>query len=251
MRGYKLNADGRKTSYFNHDLDDEAKALIGDIAPKRLDPAAASDGGAAAGAVAGASAWNAAGTWEERNCSAWCAARLGELFAPGTPVPLGLEAAAAAACQGWALEVGGPLAEVEAEASVCVSRGKRRALLELSFTLPWRLTRRASLTGTGDEEAEEEEEEVRGTVAFADVSGDALEPEGGLAAAFLETCRVTVDDDDDDDDDDETDDAARARAQAEAQAAAVQGLVRAGGAGLQKWVAEQVRRLQAELAENQ
>ena len=36
MRGYKITADGRKTTFFNNDLDDEARALIGDIAPKKV-----------------------------------------------------------------------------------------------------------------------------------------------------------------------------------------------------------------------
>lgn len=36
VRGYKLTSDGRKTSFFNNELTDEAKALIGDIAPKPI-----------------------------------------------------------------------------------------------------------------------------------------------------------------------------------------------------------------------
>ncbi|CAM9501063.1 unnamed protein product, partial [Sphacelaria rigidula] len=37
MKGYKKTADGRVTTYFHNELSEEAKALIGDIAPKRLD----------------------------------------------------------------------------------------------------------------------------------------------------------------------------------------------------------------------
>lgn len=80
MKGYKKTADGRLTTYFNNDLTDEAKALIGDIAPKKLEPvaAAAVPGAEAAGGNA-ASAWNKAGTWESRDmtrlvCSPCCIA---------------------------------------------------------------------------------------------------------------------------------------------------------------------------------
>ena len=61
IRGYKITEDGRKTTFFNRDLDETAKSLIGDIRPKKIDEAAAP---VAAPAIAGASAWNAAGTYE-------------------------------------------------------------------------------------------------------------------------------------------------------------------------------------------
>lgn len=64
MKGYKKTADGRVTTYFNHDLTDEAKALIGDIAPKKLDAAEDVGDGTAGGDV---SVWNTAGTWESRD----------------------------------------------------------------------------------------------------------------------------------------------------------------------------------------
>ncbi len=65
MKGYKKTADGRVTTYFNNDLTEEAKALIGDIAPKKLEPAAAAAAPGAGGNAA--SAWNKAGTWESRD----------------------------------------------------------------------------------------------------------------------------------------------------------------------------------------
>lgn len=69
MKGYKKTADGRTTTYFNNDLTEEAKALIGDIAPKKLEPAAAGGGAGAAedGGGNDVSAWNKAGTWESRD----------------------------------------------------------------------------------------------------------------------------------------------------------------------------------------
>merc|ERR1711871_297029 len=37
LRGYKKTSDGRTTSYFNNELDEHTKSLIGNIAPKRID----------------------------------------------------------------------------------------------------------------------------------------------------------------------------------------------------------------------
>lgn len=73
LRGYKKTADGRTTSFFHRDIDDEAKKLIGSIAPKKID-AKASDASSAATAVASsnsASVWNQGGTYEERSASSW------------------------------------------------------------------------------------------------------------------------------------------------------------------------------------
>ena len=36
VRGYKIRSDGKKTSYFDREIDDETRKLIGDIAPKKL-----------------------------------------------------------------------------------------------------------------------------------------------------------------------------------------------------------------------
>ena len=64
VRGYKI-VGGKKTSYFHHEMTEEEKKLIGDIAPKKLDAnAAAATATSAEPVVEGASAWNKAGTWE-------------------------------------------------------------------------------------------------------------------------------------------------------------------------------------------
>jgi tetratricopeptide (TPR) repeat protein len=62
IRGYRIKEDGTKTTFFNRDLDETAKSLIGDIRPKKIEEAAAPS--VVAPAVAGASAWNSAGTHE-------------------------------------------------------------------------------------------------------------------------------------------------------------------------------------------
>ena len=79
MKGYKITADGKKTTFFNHDLDDEAKRLIGDIRPKKIE----GDGDSAGPTptpVAGTSAWNSAGTWEERSLTPWGKEKMTELL---------------------------------------------------------------------------------------------------------------------------------------------------------------------------
>ena len=41
IRGYKKTSDGRTTSYFNHELDEATKDLIGDITPQAISESAA------------------------------------------------------------------------------------------------------------------------------------------------------------------------------------------------------------------
>jgi tetratricopeptide (TPR) repeat protein len=77
FRGYKKTSDGRTTTFFNNELDSETKALIGDIAPKKIDPAAVL---AENSTSTGESVWNKAGTWEERVHTPWAIARLRELL---------------------------------------------------------------------------------------------------------------------------------------------------------------------------
>jgi tetratricopeptide (TPR) repeat protein len=65
VRGYKIRSDGKKTSYFDREISEETKQLIGDIAPKKIDPNAVKDGNEfdpkMLVAVEGTSAWNKAG----------------------------------------------------------------------------------------------------------------------------------------------------------------------------------------------
>uniref|UniRef100_A0A7S2VGP0 peptidylprolyl isomerase n=1 Tax=Entomoneis paludosa TaxID=265537 RepID=A0A7S2VGP0_9STRA len=83
LRGYKKTKDGRTTSYFTRELSEDEKQRIGDIAPKKLDSGAATptllstSSSSSPTAVDGStasrpSAWNQAGTWEEKDCTTWC-----------------------------------------------------------------------------------------------------------------------------------------------------------------------------------
>ena len=61
IRGYKLTKDGRKTTFFNNEMDEQTKALIGSIAPQQIEGSDVALGG---GVSNGGSAWNVAGTFE-------------------------------------------------------------------------------------------------------------------------------------------------------------------------------------------
>jgi hypothetical protein len=65
IRGYKLTKDGRKTTFFNNELDEKTKALIGSIAPQKIEIPSEGPGSAEVTVGAGTgSAWNSAGTFE-------------------------------------------------------------------------------------------------------------------------------------------------------------------------------------------
>lgn len=84
MRGYKKTKDGRVTSYFTRELSEEEKRAY-DTAPKRLNEvsntapsrlAIAGEAQLSSSELKGRSAWNLAGTWEEKDTSAWCTGQL-------------------------------------------------------------------------------------------------------------------------------------------------------------------------------
>ena len=127
VKGYKV-VNGKKTSYFHNELTEEAKALIGDIAPKRLEtvpqPAPAAD------IPSGSSVWNKAGTWEEKDVSAWAqesldAALLAAQYtlADSSPAPGALCTVESSKCSGHAL--------------VATVRGKKRYIYEYAINIKW------------------------------------------------------------------------------------------------------------------
>jgi activator of HSP90 ATPase len=79
LRGYKKTSDGRTTSYFTRELSHEEKTLAAERnAPKKIGSAngpTASTPSADSG-KGNASAWNHAGTWEEKDTTEWCLERL-------------------------------------------------------------------------------------------------------------------------------------------------------------------------------
>ena len=146
FRGYKVKADGTKTTYFNHDLDEEAKALIGDITPKRLDTVILDT---AAGGVSekdrcssplrkassssssspGPSAWNSAGTFEERGMTLWGKKELTALT----------EAASFILPNGSSVVEVIKLRNLQGDASIAMVRHKKKHVFDWSFIVDWRI----------------------------------------------------------------------------------------------------------------
>ncbi|EQC25395.1 hypothetical protein SDRG_16722 [Saprolegnia diclina VS20] len=115
------NAKGYKNGlpYFHREQSEHEKALIGDIAPKKIEEvevvAPAHDG----------SAWNTAGTFEQRDFTKWAKGRLEELL---SSVEV-LHSSTTIRTK--------PVKDLKGDASVCVIRGKKRFLFDFEFTLEW------------------------------------------------------------------------------------------------------------------
>lgn len=150
VRGYKKTSDGRTTTFFNNELTDEARELIGDIAPKRIDDAAAVQ----IQNVKGASAWNAGTTFEERVMTSWATDRLKALFKS-------VEYRESNGPEGETVVSVTKLDNLEGDASIAVMRGKKRHLFDFAFKLKCK----GEFGDAPDDQAE-------GVLTFTDVSSD-------------------------------------------------------------------------------
>mmetsp|Transcript_15631 Transcript_15631/g.29082 ORF Transcript_15631/g.29082 Transcript_15631/m.29082 type:complete len:430 (+) Transcript_15631:57-1346(+) len=158
VRGYKV-VNGKKTSYFHNELDEKAKALIGDIAPKKLQapPPTKSAGGAT---KSGTSAWNEAGTWEEKNVTNWAKETLTKAILQTT---FTLPATSPAPN---ALVTVQKVSKLDGHASVAVVRGKMRFIYEFSCKLDWQL------------EKNDDDLNCKGSLAIPDIDGTIALGEG-------------------------------------------------------------------------
>jgi len=173
LRGYKKTSDGRTTSYFNNELDEETKSLIGNIAPKRIDSKSSLDGASpgSAGAVsridstastnsnsssgAGGSVWNAAGTWEEKDMSADVKSRLTEL------------------CKAVCTDVAKikDVKTIDGDAQIVIARGKTRHIYDYSIKLEFEVSITESVPKTdGEGDLEEKTSKFKGSFLFPEVS---------------------------------------------------------------------------------
>lgn len=127
VRGYKV-VNGKKTSYFHNELSQDAAKLIGDIAPKKLDPATMTQqpsGGTDAESTL-VSAWNKAGTWEERDVTTWAVDALKSAIT-----------ATRHTWDGYSATV--QSCEVKGHASVAMVRGKKRYIYEFDLQVNWQV----------------------------------------------------------------------------------------------------------------
>lgn len=152
VRGYKI-VNGKKTSYFHNELSEEAKNLIGDIAPKKLETVPAPV--ATPAAAAGASVWNQAGTWEEKDLTKWAKTTLQEcienttyILPDSSPAP-------------GALVTVTKVKTLEGHASCAVARGKKRYIYEFMVKLDWKL----------HSPSDDSDLECTGSLAVPDIDG--------------------------------------------------------------------------------
>mmetsp|Transcript_6781 Transcript_6781/g.21830 ORF Transcript_6781/g.21830 Transcript_6781/m.21830 type:complete len:403 (+) Transcript_6781:22-1230(+) len=166
FRGYKLDSQGRKTTFFNNELDEETKQLIGDIAPRKV------DADVAMRVADGASAWNQSGTFEETNHTAyakkWFREELVKMMVDLPPVKVG----DVDVQQYLTID---KVTDFRGDASTAMARGKKKYVVDVAFTLAWKFATNKSGTASG-------------TAFFPDVTGDAVQGDDGP----LE-CQVTVD----------------------------------------------------------
>ncbi|CAK4086552.1 unnamed protein product [Aphanomyces euteiches] len=118
-RGYKNGLP-----YFHREQSQVEKELIGNIAPQKIQDTTAPAAITAPPKHDG-SAWNHAGTFEERDTTTWCKDRLGELLR-------NLQVKS----NGFTIK-GGEIKDVRGESSICVVRGKKRFLFDFDFTIEW------------------------------------------------------------------------------------------------------------------
>jgi tetratricopeptide (TPR) repeat protein len=148
VRGYKV-VNGKKTSYFHNELSDEAKELIGDIAPKKLEIPASSNSNTPA---SGGSAWNKAGTWEEKDVTKWAKGSLEKqvlqttyTFPDSSPAPGSLVTVT-------------KISKLDGSASFAMARGKKRYIYEFLLKLDWQVSNDSGL-------------ECKGSFAIPDIDG--------------------------------------------------------------------------------
>ena len=127
MRGYKTLEDGRKTTYFHREIDPEEKAKLAQASkPKAITSSSA----APIGNNKDGSAWNAAGTFEEKDMTKWAKDKIIELvkgvstmFEGGGDTSGIVEAT--------------NVSDFDGVASVSFIRGSRRYPFDFTFNVDW------------------------------------------------------------------------------------------------------------------
>jgi len=156
VRGYKV-VNGKKTSFFHHEQTEEEKALIGDITPKRLDETQIP---APITTEKDVSAWNKAGTWEERDYTDWAIETIkSKILECEYSLPAGSpDPNAHIKVVDVTNLISSKVAGGTAHASVAKVRGKKRYIFEFNICVHWEIT-----LGSGTV--------CKGTLSFLDVDG--------------------------------------------------------------------------------
>ena len=159
MRGYKVDSQGRKTTFFNNELDDKTKALIGDIAPKKVSAPTQMK------VDAGASSWNQAGTFESKDHTKWMRSWLEAKFRDFmVDLPERKVGNLTVPCYLTVKKI----KDIKGDASTAQARGKKKWVLDVSFVLDWEFP----LDDAGAV--------AKGSMTFPDVSCDVVDDEEPL-----------------------------------------------------------------------
>ena len=129
MRGYKTLENGRKTTYFHREISPEEKAKLAQAnKPTMIDSSNPSSTAVPANSKEG-SAWNAAGTFEERDMTKWATDKIKELVkGTSTVFELGDDSGIVEATD---------VANFDGVASVSFIRGSRRHPFDFTFNVEW------------------------------------------------------------------------------------------------------------------
>jgi len=160
VRGYKI-VNGKKTSFFHHEQTEEEKRLIGDITPKRIDGSQLPQPtGPTKIEETGTSAWNKAGTWEEKDVTDWALKSIEEaIIQCEYDLPEGSpdENAHVQVTKVTKL-LSAKVAGGTCHASVATVRGKKRYIFEFTICVHWEM-----ILGDG--------RKCKGHMTFLDVDG--------------------------------------------------------------------------------
>jgi hypothetical protein len=181
LRGYKKTSDGRTTSYFTREQTEEEKKLLGSIAPKKLEPQqipptattflpvsnnVASTLQRLDSSHSSSSAWNQAGTWEEKDTSD-CGNKTLQKFLKDSNVSIsGNESSSYSA---FIKEV----KKLNGDASVAFVSGKKRYVFDYSVDLSYQIM--ICNSDIGDEE--QRKTVAKGSLHLPDVSSTSISDE--------------------------------------------------------------------------
>jgi len=138
VRGYKI-VDGKKTSYFHNELSEDAKKLIGDIAPKRITTMNSAPTPLPSNGKESTSAWNKAGTWEEKNYTNHAQSLLINALSNAEYTISDKDAIAIHKELSEATAKVTKVKDVDGHASIATVRGKRRYVYEFSLTIEFKI----------------------------------------------------------------------------------------------------------------
>ena len=137
LRGYKKTSDGRTTSYFNNELGEKEKELIGSIEPKRID--ATPSPNSAADTISGSkvgSVWNQSGTtWEEKDTTEWCKSTLRKCLLETTTAYYSTTSA-----DRTYVAMVKKVKDMTGDASVALAGGKKRYIYDFHLGLDFEIT---------------------------------------------------------------------------------------------------------------